>query len=243
MLRTTSVLKPGDILINDRGFVSRNLINYLKVKKQVDTYVPLKANMESYKIAVQIAKEENKWTTHPSTRYPSQKICFVTDLGAYWNSDNPEEIPNVSINACVVWDKEDDKYFVFATTDISKTAIDILKIYNLRPEIEEDYRQLKDFWKLEDFKSTKLSVITFHIISVLFGYLFFQLFTMMPDGDKYAGKSLPIIVKNYIVKVQGFIVLYVGYEFGVLTLLELMELYANCAGEVKKEISAVIKSL
>ena len=30
MLRTTPMLKPGDILINDRGFLSRNLINYLK---------------------------------------------------------------------------------------------------------------------------------------------------------------------------------------------------------------------
>jgi hypothetical protein len=37
----------------------------------------------------------------------------------------------------------------------------------MRPEIEEDYRQLKDFRELEDLKSTKLSLVAFHIYAVL----------------------------------------------------------------------------
>ena len=41
MLRNTKVFKPGDILIEDRGFLDRELINYLKRERQVDTYVPL----------------------------------------------------------------------------------------------------------------------------------------------------------------------------------------------------------
>lgn len=44
----------------------------------------------------------------------------------------------------------------------------------MRPEIEEDCRQLKNFWNLEDFKSTKLCLITFHIICVLLGCLMFN---------------------------------------------------------------------
>lgn len=138
------------------------------------------------------------------------------------------------INACVVWDKKEDEYFVFVTTDTTKSAREIILTYELRPEIEEDYRQLKDFWKIEDFKSTKLNVILFHIVCVLFGYLFYQLYTLLPEGEKYLGKSLPIVLKNYVSQVQPYVVLYVGYEFGVLTLFELMELYAQSPENVRK---------
>lgn len=118
-----------------------------------------------------------------------------------------------------------------------------MKIYCLRPEIEEDYRQLKEFWKIEDFKSTKLNIIAFHIVSVLFGYLFFQLFTMLPDGEQYSGKSLPIILKNFDVKIQGFVVLYVGSECGVITIFELIELYANSNKEVKEKLKPILERL
>ncbi len=60
MLKNTKVFKPGDILIEDRGFLDRDLINYLKVERQVDTYVPLKSNMVAYQTAIKIAQSENK---------------------------------------------------------------------------------------------------------------------------------------------------------------------------------------
>lgn len=53
------------------------------------------------------------------------------------------------------------EYFVFVTTDLKKTAKQIIQTYELRPEIEEDYRQIKDFWQIEDFKSTKYNFIAF----------------------------------------------------------------------------------
>ena len=235
MLRTTPMLKPGDILINDRGFLSRNLINYLKTVRQIDSYVPLRKNMDAFNMAVQEAKRKNKWLKHPISKFSSQRICLIENIGIHWEkADNIPDTQDVELNACVVWDTETNQYFVFVTTDISKTAIDIIKTYNLRPEIEEDYRQLKEFWKLEDFKSTKLNVITFHVVTVLFGYLFFQLYTMMTEGEIYQGKSLPIVLKNYVVKVHAFVVLYVGKEFGILTLPELMELYASCEQAVRE---------
>lgn len=237
MLRTSPILKQGDILINDRGFISRDLMNYLKLHRKVDTYIPLKKNMESYKIAVDEAKYKNQWIQHPNKKRKNQVITIVKDIGEHWIY-NEEDVP---INVCVVWDKETDCYFVFATTDLSKGAKDIINTYELRPEIEEDYRQLKDFWKIEDFKSTKLNVITFHIISVLFGYLFFQLYTLLPNGEKYLGKSLPIIIKNYMPQIQPYIVLYVGLEFGILTLFEVMELYSNCNEYTKSMFKKVME--
>lgn len=73
-------------------------------------------------------------------------------------------------------DKTKDNYFVFITTDTEKSAKQIIMTYELRPEIEEDYRQIKDYWRLEDFKSTKYNFIAFHIVILLIGYLYFQLY-------------------------------------------------------------------
>ena len=239
MLKTTKVLKPGDILINDRGFISRDLLNYLKLKREVDTYIPLRKDMEIYAQTVLGAKEQNEWKPHPNKKRKDQFIASVSGMGLYWESEHPEN--DVPINSCVVWNKKDNEYYVFITTDMTASAKDIILTYELRPEIEEDYRQLKDFWKIEDFKSTKLNVILFHVVCVLFGYLFFQLYTLLPEGEKFLHKSLPVILKNYLPEVMPYVVLYVGYEFGVLTLIDLMELYAHSSDEVKKTFEKILK--
>lgn len=239
MVRTSPMLKPGDILINDRGFISRELINFLKTERKVDTYVPLRKNMTAYNQAILGAKDKMDWKPHPNKDRKNQVISCIEGMGMYWESTTPEN--DVPINACVVWDKKEDNYYVFVTTDTTKSAREIILTYELRPEIEEDYRQLKDFWKIEDFKSTKLNVILFHIVCVLFGYLFFQLFTLFPEGEKYLRKSLPIILKQYIPQVQPYVVLYAGYEFGVLTLFELMEFYAQSPENVKKLFENILK--
>ena len=197
--------------------------------------------MDVYKYAVEISQRSGNWLPHPNQNRKNRCINFVPHIGPCWQSACPSH--DVDLNSCVVWDKESNEYFVFATTDTSKSAKDILKIYELRPEIEEDYRQLKDFWKIEDFKSTKLNMIAFHIVCVLFGYLFFQIYTMLPEGEKLAGKSLPIVLKTYDAKPQNFVVLYADYEFGVITLLDMMKLYSACGQIVKEKIEKVMENL
>ncbi len=238
MLKTTPVLKSGDVLINDRGFLSRELINYLKLYRGVDTYVPLRNNMQAHIQAVYGAKEQNDWKPHPNKKRKNQVITSVNGMGLFWESKHPKE--DVPINTCVVWHTDTDEYFVFITTDLNADAETIVSTYELRPEIEEDYRQLKDFWKIEDFKSTKINVILFHIVCVLLGYLFFQLYTLLPEGEEFLHKSLPVILKNYFPEVQPYVVLYVGCEFGIFTLLELMELYAKSSEEIQKLFKTVL---
>ena len=241
MVKTSPMLKPGDILINDRGFLSRDLMNYLKTERGVDTYIPLRKDMAAYEEAINIAKRQNDWKLHPNKTRKNQYISFVSDLKLHRKDyDSKDDIP---INACVVWDKEEDTYHVFVTTDTTASMKDIILTYELRPEIEEDYRQLKDFWMIEDFKSTKINVILFHIICVLFGYLFFQLYTLCPEGEEFLHKSLPVVLKKYMPEVQPFVVLYVGYEFGVLTLFELLKLYRESSEEVCIKLDPILSEL
>jgi len=243
IILNSPMLKSGDILINDRGFLSRANLNYLKTIRNIDTYIPLRTNMDAFEMAVSTAKYNNKWVNHPNKRRKSQKVALVSGLGRFWRSDNIEN--DVSFNACVVWDSETDKpeneFRVFITTDLSKSAKQIIQTYELRPEIEEDYRQIKDFWKIEDFTSTKINLVAFHIMCVLFGYLFFQLYTMLPEGEELSGKSLPVVLKNYEPKNQSHLVFYVDDEFGIFTLVETMKLYASVEESVRVVLDAVME--
>lgn len=239
MIKNSKVFKEGDILINDRGFLDRDLINYMKNERKVDTYVPLRTNMTAYEVAVTAAQSYGEWEDHPSRE--NQKICLVSDLGIYWESTKPRN--DVEINAAVVWDEESDNYFVFSTTDTSKSAKQIITTYELRPEIEEDYRQLKDFWLLDDFHSTKLNMIAFHIITVLFGYLFYQIYTTLPEGEEYAHKCLPVVLKNYKPQTMSRIIIYAGNDFGIFSITEFARLYAQCNKDIRKRLDFIFEKL
>ena len=237
MLKSSKCLKNGDILINDRGFLSRELINYLKLYKGVDTYVPLRRGMVAFDEAVTCAKQQDDWRPHPSRK--NQFITSVSGVGVCWESNH--EYTDVPINTCVAWDKETDEYFVFATTNIKATASEIIKIYEMRPEIEEDFRQLKDFWKLEDFKSTKYNVISFRIICVLLGYLFYQLYINSEQGQKYLGKSLPVLLKKQRTDFINHLVLYSGKYFCCMSIVEFFEFRDACRKDVQKYLLEFFK--
>lgn len=238
MIKTTKCFNYGDILINDRGFLSRELINYLKTERGVDTYVPLRNNMTAFYDTVEIAKRENNWFVHPNKRRINQKIAFVPNIVGWDTYDVYNDVP---INACVVWDVDTNKYIVIVTTNTNVSAKEIVSTYELRPEIEEDFRQLKDFWKIEDFKTTKYNLIAFHIVCVLLGYLFYQLYINSVDGNKYFGKSLPVILKNYNEHTLNHLVLYGSEYFCCMSMIEFFEFRDNCSEEVKKYLLKFFK--
>jgi hypothetical protein len=244
MVLGSRMLKAGDLLINDRGFLSRELVNRLKRERGVDSYVPLKKNMAAYDEAVRLAKmEETVWYKHPNKKRKNQKIAFVPGIGGMWESERREE--DVPVNSCVVWDEKEGEYYVFITTDTEKTARQIILAYEMRPEIEEDYRQLKDFWQLEDFKSTKLSLIAFHLVCTLLGYLMFQLYVGTEEGERWAGQSLPVIVKTWERKrgspaPPGSVIVYSGGSFGIFAFLEFIQLYATLSADIRLQLDAIL---
>jgi hypothetical protein len=242
MILNSLMLKPKDSLINDRGFLSREVLNELKSRREVDTYIPLRKNMIAHQDAAAIAMAENNWKPHPNKKRKFQKIAFVPEIGSMWQSDNPEN--DVPLNACVVWDAKDNEYYVFVTTDTTKTAKQIIQTYELRPEIEEDYRQLKDFWKIEDFKSTKINVIAFHIICTLLGYLMFQLYIGTEEGAHWSGKSLPVIMKKYIPPEKPkAVIIYTGQYFAVFPFLEFLHLYASLNVAARSRLDVILSLL
>ena len=176
--------------------------------------------------------KKEKGGPHENKKRKTQEIQLVKELGTFWLSENTKN--DVDLCACVVHDTKENAYYVFMTTDTTKTVKQIIMTYELRPEIEEDYRQIKDFWKLEDFKSTKFNFIAFHIVMVLIGYMYFQLYKNLDEGRKFSKKSLHVILKNYKEQKPKSVIFYVGQYFGVFVFLEFIQLYAGCDEKVRK---------
>ena len=66
---------------------------------------------------------------------------------------------------------------------------------------------------------------------------------MLPDGEAFAGRSLPVVLKNYTPRLLGYVVLYAGYYFGIFSLVELLRLYAECDKTIKPTIEEVLGEL
>ena len=74
----------------------------------------------------------------------------------------------------------------------------------------------------------------------LLGYLYFQLYKTVEQGQKYQGKSLPILAKNYSSEKPKEVVVYAGQSFGIFSFLEFLQLYAECTQEVRQLLDLVL---
>ena len=94
------MLRKGDLVLEDRGFIDGETLTFLKQQRHVDVIVPLKSTMLSYKEAVQLAKLQDTWQPHPSREH--QHIAFVKGVEHLW------EACQVPLNACVIryWNRK-----------------------------------------------------------------------------------------------------------------------------------------
>ena len=257
MILNTKYLKKGDFLLEDRGFIDIDIFEKLD-EKGIFVILPVKKNMEIFIEAIKCAKNKNEWSTHPNENRKGQDITLITNLEECWiSSKNKNKKPskfciNYKINACVIrFDKSknkkvlsddeiiysDDKYAYacIITNNVDLTCAEIVRMYETRPEIEEDFRQLKDFWGLNTYKSTKYHIISFIILVTLMGYNFYQIYKESEEGKNYIGKSLIVEERHglYIVKGVRTAIVTKRY-FAIFEQEELLDLYAELNKEKRK---------
>jgi len=250
----TSYLKEGDYLLEDRGFIDLETIVSLN-EKGINVVIPLKKSMDIYAAAIEEAKENGEWINHPNPRRKGQSIALVKNLESIWinEKDKLKKAENLKLNyklnCCVIrfekaknkdvlTDEEivsgDDKYAYacIVTNDTKLSCGEIIGLYEMRPEIEEDFRQLKDFWGLNTYKSTKYNIISFIIMASLIGYNFYRVYVESEEGKKYAGKSLIVEEKHglYITKEVRTAIVSKHY-FGIFEIDELLDIYADLGKE------------
>ena len=152
LLEQAPVLRAGDLLLEDRGFLDGAMWSHVKRSRRVEVIMPLKANMLATQEAIQLAELAGQWDTHPSRA--DQRLAWVHGIEHRWTEC---EVP---LNACVIrfWHRKKKRtdYIVLVTTDQRLSAPWIVRHYEERPEIAQDYEQMKSGgWQLQQLSATR----------------------------------------------------------------------------------------
>jgi hypothetical protein len=234
LLRTSVHLRPGDTLLYDRGFLDGADITYLKQERKVDVCTGLKSDMNFFKACV-VSAEANPgaWRAHPTRTH--QQIQLICGLSGLW-----AEL-GVPMNTCVV-KKTDPKtgeieYFCFVTTDLSLSAKQLIELYQTRPEIEEDYRQLKsESWHIDVFHATRQVPILWHVILTLLAYNLFQVYANTKAGREFANKTKQKLQREKRRNPPTYLLVCTRDAYGFYETKSLLYVLLDLPDEVRRKI-------
>src|SRR5262249_23733342 len=111
--------------------------------------------------AIALAEMAGQWHAHPTRA--DQRIALGRGVEHMWTAC---EVP---LNACVIrfWNKKKKctDHIVLVTTGLNLNAPRIVRHYAERPEMEQDYEEMKSGgWQLKKLSSTRYSEIVFRSI-------------------------------------------------------------------------------
>ena len=243
LLQGETPLARGDTLLHDRGLIDGATISCLKRDLGVDVVCGLKSNMLSFRLALAQAacRPASRWQPHPTRK--RQEILRVDHIGVPW-----KEL-TVPINGCVVRQpdaKEPDgyAYWVFASTNRRRTAAGIVLDYGARSECEEDHRQMKGpNWEMDEFTSTRLVEILFHVVVVLIAYNLHQWYGQTTTGERWAGKTKQARRREVRQEQIVWLVVIAGAYYAVLEELEVAGELLDIEGAAKERLRATIQRL
>jgi hypothetical protein len=233
LLEQAPVLRAGDLLLEDRGFIDGALLAALKRQRRVDVIMPLKANMLATQEAIQLAAMADTWAAHPSRA--DQHIALVCGVEHMWAECD------VPLNACVIrfWNKKKKRrdHIVLVTTDLSLNASWMVRHYEERPEIEQDYEQLKSGgWQLKKLSSTRYSEIVFYVLTVVLSYSLYQLFANTQAGARCADKTRQAIAFEQLRTQRTHIIVYAGGYFEIFETLRFVQLVLQLSPPVQERL-------
>ena len=220
-LEAAPVWRPGALLLEDRGLIDGATLSALKRQRQVDVIIPRKATMLATQEAIQLAEMATQWQPHPSRA--DQTMALVRGVEHMWPACA------VPLNAWVMrfWNKKKKckDHIGLITTDLTLSASWIVRHYAERPEIEQDYEQMKSGgWQLQKLSSTRYSAIVFYVLTVVLSYSLYHLFTNLQAGVRCADKTRQALAFEQLRTHRTHIIVYAGGFFEIFETLS----FAHC---------------
>ena len=230
---TAPVLRAGDLLLEDRGFVDGATLTFLKHQRRVDVIVPFKAPMLSSHEAVQLAELQGAWQPHPSR--DSQHSAFVQGVEHLWAACK------VPLKACVMRYGNRKKaaldHSVLVTTDQRLTGPWIVRHYEERPEIAQDYEQMKSGgWHLKKLSATRYSAIVFSIATVVLSYSLYHLFANTQAGARFADTTRQGLAFEQLRSRRTHVMAYAGGHFEIFETLSLVHFVLRLPASVQERL-------
>src|SRR5215831_16457138 len=233
LLAEAPVLRAGDLLLEDRGFLDGATVAALKRQRRVDVILPRKATMLATQEAMPLAEMAGQWHAHPTRA--AQRIALVRSVEHRWTECA------VPLNACVIrfWNTKQKRtdHIVLVTTDLELNAPWIVRHYEERPEIEQDYEQLKSGgWQLQKLSSTRYSEIVFYVLTVVLSYSLYHLFTNTKTGTRFADKTRQAIAFEQLRTQRTHIIVYAGGYFAIFETLRFVQMVLQLTPLVQERL-------
>jgi hypothetical protein len=227
------VLRKGDLFLEDRGFIDAATRTFLKQQRHVDVIVPLKSTMLSYHEAIQLAELQGAWQPHPSRDH--QQIAFVQGVEHLW------EACQAPLNACVIryWNRKKEAldHIVLVTTDQRLKGTWIVRHYEERPEIEQDYQQMKSGgWQLKKLSSTRYCEIVFDILTVVLSYSLYHLFSNTRSGARFADQTRQAVAFEQLRSRRTHIIAYASGYFEIFETLSFVRFVLQLPAPVQERL-------
>jgi hypothetical protein len=234
-------------LIVDRGYISIDLMEKMKMEYGVDILVPLRKNMSAYFDAVAVAKSDNRWRMLDEVRDNNDKVIEQT-FGANVDSFFPPEKSKIEqfatvgkeVNINPETGESSEHFFVLAST---KKYIDpgvALLRYRLRTQIEERFKQLKHSWFISDFPSPHKSLIESHVCFTLFTYSLLQLYLRRNDLKDKTRQTVQKLRRSEKIG-KDAVLIYAGDEYSTIALDEYVLKTMDLNGDAKQKIRSLME--
>jgi hypothetical protein len=233
LLAEAPVLRAGDLLLEDRGFLDGATVSDLKRQRQVDVIIPLKANMLATQEAIALAEMADQWQAHPARA--EQRIALVRGVEHMWTAC---EVP---LNACGIrfWNKKKKRpdHIVLVTTALELNAPWMVRHYEERPEIAQDYEQMKSGgWQLKKLSSTRYSEIVFYVLTVVLSYSLYHLFANTHKGARFADKTRQALAFEQLRTQRTHIIVYAGGHFEIFETLRFVQMVLQLSPPVQEHL-------
>jgi hypothetical protein len=219
--------------LEDRGFVDGATLTFVTKLRLVVVIVPLKSTMVSYHEAVQLAELQSAWQPHPSR--DSQHIAFVKGVEHVW------EACQVPLNACVMryWNRKKGAldHIVLVTTAQRLTGAWIVRHYEERPEIEQDYEPMKSGgWQLQKLSATRDSAIVLYITTVVLSYSLSHLFANTQAGARCADKTRQALAFDQLRSRRTHVIASAGGHFAIFETLSFVHFVLQLPAAVQERL-------
>jgi hypothetical protein len=211
-LTQAPVVRAGALLLEERGCIDGATLAELKRTRKVAVIIPLQANMLATQEVMQRAVLAHRWDAHSSRAEP--RMAWGRGVEHRW----PEG--QVPLNAWVMrlWKKKTKRTdpLVLVTTDQERRASWIVRHYEERPAIAQDYEPLQSGgWHLKKRRATRSSAIVFYVLTVVLSSSLSHLFAHTQAGARFADKTRQAIAFEQRRTQRTHIIVYAGGDFEI----------------------------
>ena len=140
-----------------------------------------------------------------------------------WNATTEEARKNA-------WQQLADRYG-------AERASWIVRHYEERPEIEQDYEQMKSGgWQLQKLSSTRYSEIVFYVLTVVLSYSLYHLFANTQAGARFADKTRQALAFEQLRTQRTHIIVYAGGHFEIFETLRFVQMILQLSSPVQEHL-------